>query len=84
MMATSGSARGGRLGLSKLLKDGFVRGALSEGTLLYLAAFNIVEVARKFMCKKAVPVFQNNVWDDSKNVRWTSAQKPYSMHNQCT
>lgn len=67
MMATSGSARGGRLGLSKLLKDGFVRGALSEGTMLYLAAFNIVEVARKFMCKKAVPVFQNNVWDDSKN-----------------
>jgi hypothetical protein len=67
MMATSGSARGGRLGLSKLMKDGFVRGALSEGTMLYLAAFNIVEVARKFMCKKSVPVFQNNEWDDSIN-----------------
>jgi hypothetical protein len=49
------------------MKDGYVRGALSESTMLFLASNKIVEVARNFMSLKADPVFRTNVWDSSKN-----------------
>jgi len=49
-------------GLTTLMKDGYVRGALSEGTMIHLTTIGIVEQARQFMNlnDKAVSVFREN------------------------
>lgn len=51
-------------GLKTLMKDGFVRGALSAGTMVYLETIDIVTRARNFMqlkgTSKPLKVFRDN------------------------